>query len=526
MLDRVNVGVLAATVALPVAIVFAGCGGGGSGRTQTEAGAAGAAGTLAAGAQAGVGGAQPGNGQSAGAPPVAAGTAGAPAGAGAGGLLAGGGSSGVTATGGVPGEAGAAAASAGEATGGNAAAGAPGTGGVAAAGAGGTSVASGGATGGSSAAAAAGEAGEAGGAGGVPSVAGAAGSAGTEEDPCPPVAESVSSVAGVEVSTPTGSSARGFRDGSLSQARFSNPVNVAADGDLLYVADFDNGAIRVVDMNAETVNTLYETPDYSFCRPFGLALASAETLFVGTDCGPNTTGDIPLHADGTIWRLDTQGGSPPEPVLEAGGRPRGLLHVAPDSNHPEGQLVYSDLTGAIVQVLDLDSGAVRLLGGLSGYPGFADGGGSAARFNRPYGMALLDGDVIVADNANHALRRVTLDGVVTTFAGTGCPGLVDGPLAQAMFNAPQDVAADAQGNLFVTDGGNGRIRVIHDGTVSTLAGGPEKTWVDGTGAEARFFGQEGLDVSPDGASVYVADGNGGEPDPYNRIRLLTVPPLD
>jgi DNA-binding beta-propeller fold protein YncE len=184
------------------------------------------------------------------------------------------------------------------------------------------------------------------------------------------------------------------------------------------------------------------------------------------------------------------------------------------------------LTGHTVQLLDVATRSVTQLAGLSGYPGYTDGTGADARFNRPYGLALLGNDVIVSDNWNHVLRRVALDGTVTTYAGAGSPGMVDGPVGSALFTYPQDVAIDAQGNLYVDDSGNHRIRVIHNGQVRTLAGTGEASYADGPGTSARFFGHEGLDVSPDGTSVYVADGNGGDPGPYHRIRLISVPSLD
>jgi DNA-binding beta-propeller fold protein YncE len=340
------------------------------------------------------------------------------------------------------------------------------------------------------------------------------------------VSDLVDQVDQVQVSTLTGSSASGDEDGLLAEARFNNPVNTAIRGQLLIVADFDNGAVRAIDLAQERVSTLYASVVPPFCRPFGLAFGAADELFVQTDCGPES-GEYPQPTDGVIWRLDLGSPAlPEEPLVPVNGRARGLVYLPADAEHVQGRLVFSDVVSHTVQVLDIDSGAVGVLAGMSGHPGNVDGRGSDARFYRPYGLARLGDDLIVADALNHVLRRVTLAGNVTTFAGTGCPGLVDGPAATARFNNPQSVATDELGNVYVSDGGNHRIRVIRAGTVRTLAGGAEAGFADGGGASARFYGQEGMDIASDGTALYIADGNYGEPDPYNRIRVLEVPPLD
>ena len=89
---------------------------------------------------------------------------------------------------------------------------------------------------------------------------------------------------------------------------------------------------------------------------------------------------------------------------------------------------------------------------------------------------------------------------------------------------PQDLAIDSQGNVFVSDSGNHRIRRISmNGKVETVAGDGTAGFKDGDGIKSRFFGQEGIDVTADGKTLYVADGTGGEPQPYNRVRKITLP---
>jgi hypothetical protein len=110
----------------------------------------------------------------------------------------------------------------------------------------------------------------------------------------------------------------------------------------------------------------------------------------------------------------------------------------------------------------------------------------------------------VADTGNHAIRRIGTDGQVTTLAG-GEQGHADGPAAQARFDAPMGIAVDAQGQVYVADTFNDRIRVIGtDGNVRTLAGGDRPGLADGVGAAARFDTPVALAFDAQGA-LLVAD---------------------
>jgi DNA-binding beta-propeller fold protein YncE len=115
---------------------------------------------------------------------------------------------------------------------------------------------------------------------------------------------------------------------------------------------------------------------------------------------------------------------------------------------------------------------------------------------------------------------------VTVFAGDGLPGMRDDPdKLKARFDRPIDVATDAQGSVFVSDANNQRIRRISpSGSVETAAGDGTRGFIDGAGVATRFFGQEQLEVTPDGKTVYVTDGSRGLQDqPYHRIRRVTIP---
>jgi DNA-binding beta-propeller fold protein YncE len=115
------------------------------------------------------------------------------------------------------------------------------------------------------------------------------------------------------------------------------------------------------------------------------------------------------------------------------------------------------------------------------------------------------GNVIVADNHNHDIRKITPQGHVSTLAGTGEWGHRDGEANVAQFNYPRGVAVDEDGNVMVADKGNHRIRKITpQGHVSTLAGTGEKGYQDGEGTIAQFNYPQGVAVDKDG-NIIVTD---------------------
>ena len=145
----------------------------------------------------------------------------------------------------------------------------------------------------------------------------------------------------------------------------------------------------------------------------------------------------------------------------------------------------------------------------SGYSG--DGGpATEARLNDPCGVAVDGaGNVYVADRGNHAIRRIDSQGVITTFAGTGKRGYAgDGRAATtALLDYPQQVVADGEGNVYVADRGNHRIRRIDSqGVITTFAGTGTAAYgaVVGLATEAELNSPSGVTVDGEG-NVYVAD---------------------
>jgi DNA-binding beta-propeller fold protein YncE len=150
--------------------------------------------------------------------------------------------------------------------------------------------------------------------------------------------------------------------------------------------------------------------------------------------------------------------------------------------------------------------AVTTLAG--GAEGFADGAGGAAAFNTPSALAVdANGNLYVADTSNHRIRKVTPEGVVSTLAGDGTPGARDGAAHAAQFNAPVGIAVDARGErVYVADTYNDRIRLLTttDGQVSTIAGGNAPGYADGAGSGALFDTPCGLVVNANG-ELFIAD---------------------
>ncbi|MEN3326024.1 MAG: hypothetical protein V7638_831 [Acidobacteriota bacterium] len=144
-----------------------------------------------------------------------------------------------------------------------------------------------------------------------------------------------------------------------------------------------------------------------------------------------------------------------------------------------------------------------------GTEGFSDGNGSTAAFNTPSALAIdANGNLYVADTSNNRIRKITPQGDVSTLAGDGTAGYLDGPAAQARFNGPIGVAVDAQGNVFVADTYNDRIRMISpDGQVSTVAGAGTPSYGDGDRSTNFFDTPCGIVAAADGSLIVADTGN-------------------
>ena len=148
------------------------------------------------------------------------------------------------------------------------------------------------------------------------------------------------------------------------------------------------------------------------------------------------------------------------------------------------------------------SGVVSTLAG-NGERGFADG--TKAKFADPFGIVAYGTSVYITDAGNNRIRKIDSSGIVSTVAGSGVAGFADGPGLLAKFSSLSGITVDSQQNLYVTD--KHRIRKITpSGIVSTIAGGSQPGYRNGVGTAAKFNMPKGIDIDPEG-NLYVADTN-------------------
>lgn len=251
---------------------------------------------------------------------------------------------------------------------------------------------------------------------------------------------------GGEVLRVFGSGQADRRDGA-AEALFAGPRGLASDGQRLFVADTDNHSVRSVDLSTGQVTTLVSP------QPGALS--------------PRAPWALALHGD--------------------------LLFIAMAGFHQ-------------IWVL-IEPGSSNQLGPFmgNGRVGLTDGTAVEASFNQPRDLALAGPSLVVADTFNHALRRITWEGVPRALALTaGQEGDADGPLGQARLSQPGGLAVGPDGRVAVSDTANHKLKLIAQGQLTTLAGG-EPGLVDGPLAEARFYEPDGLAWS--GPLLYVADTN-------------------
>ena len=262
-----------------------------------------------------------------------------------------------------------------------------------------------------------------------------------------------------------------------------------------------NGTAGFVDGSGGATGTT------EFKQPFGAAVDSAENLYIA-DSGNNSIRKVAangttttLAGNGTAGFVDGSGG------VSGTARFSGPRYLAVDS---AGNVYVSDSSNQRIRKVAQNGSTTTLAG--NGTQGFFDGtGGSVGttEFNAPQGIAVDGaGNVYVADEDNCRIRKVAPNGSTVTFAGSGTPGFMDGQASTAQFAYPYGLAIDASGNLYVADRNNNRIRkVAPNGDTTTLSGTGTAGFADGPGGAAQFNTPFGVAADSTSGSIYVADGS-------------------
>lgn len=257
-----------------------------------------------------------------------------------------------------------------------------------------------------------------------------------------------------------GSGQPGLLDGPFSASAFRYPQGMALDGDRLFVADTENHAIRVLDLNRREVKTVAGTGEQA--RGSGLGFTQPARL-------------------SSPWDVRLIGST---------------LYIAMAGRHQ----IWS---------MDLASGDLRPFAG-SGAEDLYDAPARQAALAQPSGLAGDEDWLYFADSESSAIRRLQArpGSRVETLVGAGLFdfGDRDGVGDEARLQHPLGVAYH-EGNLYVADTYNNRIKVLDPATrrIASLAGSEEAGLQDGYGAGARFWEPGGLSVLGD--QLYIADTN-------------------
>jgi uncharacterized protein (TIGR03437 family) len=333
----------------------------------------------------------------------------------------------------------------------------------------------------------------------------------------------------VIISLFAGTGSHGFSGdgGPAIQAELAEPTGVAVDtAGNVYFTDAVNRRVRVITPNG-IISTFAGNGDGRFAGdgdsalraamdfPGKVAFDSSGNLYISDTFNYRVrkvtpAGVITTVAGNGLISFGGDGGPGPAASLD---EPYGL------AIDRQGNLYIADRLNHRIRKVAPD-GTVSIVAG-NGKDTFAGDGGPAASasLKAPEGVAVdTAGNLYIADRDNYRIRKVSTNGIITTFAGNGTQGFSGdgGPALSASLNRPADLAFDNEGNLYVADTDNQRIREITtDGIIRTVAGtgNPNFTGDGGLAISATFRNPSAIAIDP-ARNIYIADADN------NRLRRI------
>jgi sugar lactone lactonase YvrE len=281
------------------------------------------------------------------------------------------------------------------------------------------------------------------------------------------------------VTTVAGNPTFGSADGTGDVASFSSPAGIAVtpDGQTIFVADWSNYRIRRISLTG--------------FDPTIAANWTVNTIIGNGTAGGNYTADTP----GDLATVNGPYG------LAYNVSDHTLYFTEFDGNRVRmATLRGSDPTVAHNWVVSLIAGDASEV---TGAPGLKNGAGITALFDWPTGLAFdAAGNLYVCEQKNNTIRKITPGNTVSTLAGSTTLGYQDGQGSAARFSQPNGIAVDNEGDVYVADSGNAVIRKITSlGQVTTVAGNGGEGHIDGPGSVARLYLPSGLSIQADGTLI-------------------------
>jgi streptogramin lyase len=315
---------------------------------------------------------------------------------------------------------------------------------------------------------------------------------------------------------------------------FISGIHVTPSGDI-YFADGAANVVRKISQPSGIISTIAGTflgfnatdpnpaqgdggpaTDAHLNIPFGVTVDASGNLYI-TDTGNNTIRGV-MVATGNIV---TVAGSPNNLGFSGFGEAADSAILATPYDitvGPSGDIYFVDSQNNVACRISHSTGILSIVAGAgplnSGYLG-DNGPAVSAKLNAPQGIAVdADGDVFIADAGNHVIRKVDHDtGIITTVAGLGTFGYTgdSGPATAATLYAPSDVAVDINGNVYIADQGNHVIRKVDKSTgiIHTL-GGTGSAGYSGDGGpagEAKLSSPQSVAVDESGNLFFTDRGN-------------------